>query len=88
MIRQDILFTCPDGLQARAASMLAQCANRYAARITFTLGQKTVNAKSLMGVLSLGVSAGETITLYATGDDEQAACDALVEQFRSICAAS
>ena len=88
MIRQDILFTCTDGLQARAASTLAQCANRYTSRITFTLGQKTVNAKSLMGVLSLGVSAGETITLYAAGEDEQAACDALNEQIRSICAGS
>lgn len=85
MIRKDILFTCPEGLQARAASTLAQCANRYASRITFTLGQKTVNAKSLMGVLSLGVGAGQTLTLYTTGEDEQAACDALVAQLESIC---
>lgn len=83
MIRKDITLSCAEGLQARAASMLVQCANRYASRITLTLGQKTVNAKSLMGVLSLCVHAGQTLDMRLTGEDEQAACDALCALFES-----
>jgi phosphotransferase system HPr (HPr) family protein len=81
MIRKDITLLCPEGLQARAASLLVQCANRYDARITLTVGQKTVNAKSLMGVLSLGLIAGQTITLFLTGTDEEAACTAISALF-------
>lgn len=87
MIRKDITLNCPEGLQARAASTLVQCANRYASRITFTIGQKTVNAKSLMGVLSLGVGAGQTIDMHLTGEDEQAACEAICALFESNFAA-
>ena len=81
MICKDITLACPEGLPARAASTLVQCANRYAARITFTMGSKTVNAKSLMGVLSLGLSAGQTVSMCLTGEDEEAACDAICALF-------
>lgn len=83
MIRKDITLNCPEGLQARAASMLVQCANRYASRITLTFGQKTVNAKSLMGVLSLCLQSGQTLDMRLTGEDEQAACDAIRTLFES-----
>lgn len=87
MICKDITFKGAEGLQARAASTLVQCANRYAARITFTIGSKTVNAKSLMGVLSLGLAVGQSVTMRLTGDDEEAACAAICALFESGCVA-
>lgn len=81
MICKDITLARTEGLPARAASTLVQCANRYAARITFTIGSKTVNAKSLMGVLSLGLTAGQTVSMCLTGEDEEAACEAICALF-------
>lgn len=83
MIRKDVKLNCPDALQARAVNTLVQCANRYASRITLTLGQKTVNAKSLMGVLSLGAGMQETLCLCLTGEDEAQACEAICALFES-----
>lgn len=63
--------------EARLSANLVQKANQYASKIYFELGEKRVNAKSIMGMMSLTLLAGEEITLDAEGNDEQVALDEL-----------
>mgnify|MGYP002555389568 CR=1 FL=1 len=67
------------GLHARPATFFIQKANEYKSSIWVEKDERRVNAKSLLGVLSLGIVKGTTITLIADGSDEQEAVDALVE---------
>lgn len=73
MIEQDIEIVNKLGLHARAAAKFVAHASRFASDIDIKLGDKTVNGKSIMGVMMLAASKGTTITLTASGDDEQAA---------------
>lgn len=67
------------GLQARSAAQFVQEANRYAADVFIEKSSKRVNAKSIMGLMSLAITKGETITLISNGEDEEAAIDNLTE---------
>ena len=66
------------GLYARAATYFIQKANEFSSAIWIEQEDRRVNAKSLLGVLSLGVSGGDTIRILADGEDELQAVDALV----------
>lgn len=66
-----------DGLRARPAAMFVQVASKFNSQILIERGNKKINAKSIMGVLSLGVQCDEAIHLIANGEDERAAIDAL-----------
>ncbi len=66
-----------DGLRARPASMFVQAAGKFNSQILIERGNKKINAKSIMGVLSLGVQRGEAIHLIANGEDERAAIEAM-----------
>ncbi len=66
------------GLCARPATCFVQKANSYRSSIWIEKVDRRVNAKSLLGVLSLGIYKGQIITLLADGDDEEAAIDGLV----------
>lgn len=61
------------GLHARPASQLVGAANRYKAAITLANGQRTVNAKSIMEVLTLAAVAGSVLVVQANGEDAEAA---------------
>lgn len=65
------------GLHARAAARFVQTAAKFAARIRVTRGDRTVDGKSLMGVLLLAAARGATLRLEAEGPDAEAALDAL-----------
>jgi len=66
------------GLHARPASLFAQAAAKTGVTVTLTSAAgKTVNAASILGVLSLGIGHGETVTLSAEGDGADAALDEL-----------
>ena len=65
------------GLHARPATLFAQTAQKYTSEITVTMNEKTVNAKSLLSLLSLGVVQGSQITINAIGDDCDNALTAL-----------
>ncbi len=65
------------GLHARPASLFVKKASEFSATITVQKGERQVDAKRLLGVMSLGVKNGESITITAEGPDEQAAVDAL-----------
>ena len=71
------------GLHARPATFFIQKANEYKSSIWVEKEERRVNAKSLLGVLSLGIVGGTTIRIIADGADEQAAVDSLVELVQS-----
>jgi phosphocarrier protein HPr len=68
------------GLHARPASLFSQAAGKVGVPVTLTnAAGKTVNAASILGVLSLGVAHGEVVTIAAEGDDAESALDSLAE---------
>ena len=70
------------GLEARPVAQLVQVASQFNSEIYVEIGKKRVNAKSIMGMMTLGLDAGEEITLSANGEDEEAAM-AGIEQYLS-----
>ncbi len=80
MTERTVTVASSVGLHARPASLFAQAAAKAGVPVTLTSAAgKSVNAASILGVLSLGISHGETVTLSAEGDGSEAALDALVE---------
>ncbi len=79
MIQRDVKITNNSGLHARPATFFIQKANTYRSGIWVVKDDRKVSAKSLLGVLSIGIAKGMTITLVADGDDEQTAIDGLVD---------
>ena len=77
MISCDVTIKNNVGLHARPATFFIQKANSYKSSIWVVKDERKVNAKSLLGVLSIGIAQGMTITLVADGDDEKAAVDGL-----------
>jgi catabolite repression HPr-like protein len=61
------------GLQARAASSFVQAANRFQSDVFIEKNHKKVNAKSIMGLMSLGLARGSEIIIYAEGHDQEMA---------------
>ena len=83
MISRDIVITNESGLHARPATFFIHKALSYKASIWVEKGDRKVNAKSLLGVLSLGIAKGMTVTLIADGQDETSALDGLEELINS-----
>ena len=79
MYVKDVLVQNQVGLHARPATFFIQKANEYKASIWVEKDERRVNAKSLLGVLSLGIVGGTTIKIIADGNDEAAAVDGLVQ---------
>ena len=77
MMTQDVTIKNSVGLHARPATFFIQKANSYKSSIWVEKDDRSVNAKSLLGVLSLGIAKGMTVTLYADGQDEDAALEGL-----------
>lgn len=77
MISCDVVIQNSVGLHARPATFFIQKANSYKSSIWVEREDRRVNAKSLLGVLSLGISKGMSITLIADGADEAEALDGL-----------
>lgn len=79
MIQEDIQLCNRLGLHARAAGKLVNVAGRYSADCWITRDNRRVNAKSIMGILTLAAPFGATLTLELDGSDEQEAHMALTE---------
>ena len=73
MIKKPITIQISNGLEARPVAMLVQVASQYESRIQVESGDKHVNAKSIMGMMTLGLAAGEKIIVTAEGADEEKA---------------
>jgi len=67
------------GLHARPAALFVQTASKYTSDVTLSYNGKTKNAKSILGVLSMGIGANAEITIQADGEDEEEVVQALVE---------
>ncbi len=79
MVSREVKIQNSIGLHARPATFFIQKANAYKASVWVEKDDRRVNAKSLLGVLSLGVSKDSSVLLIADGVDEQAAIDGLVD---------
>ncbi len=77
MVSKEIVVQNQVGLHARPATFFIQKANEYNSSIWISKDERKVNAKSLLGVLSLGITRGTAVTLTADGADEEAALEAL-----------
>ncbi|NLC18565.1 MAG: HPr family phosphocarrier protein [Clostridiales bacterium] len=75
MITKEIVIRIPDGLDARPVALLVQVASQYESSIYVESKNKRVNAKSIMGMMSMGIASGETVTVTADGPDEEAAIE-------------
>jgi len=75
MITKKISIKIPTGLEARPVALLVQVASQYESSIYVECDEKKVNAKSIMGMMSLGLAAGEEVTVSADGSDEEAAME-------------
>lgn len=78
MVEKSITVELEPGLQARPAAKFVQEANRYGANLFLEKDGKRVNAKSIMGLMSLAIASGETVKLIADGADEEVALNHLV----------
>ena len=72
------------GLHARPAALFVQKAGTFSSKIRLTCGDRSVDGKSILGVLQLGASAGSHVTIHAEGDDAHLAAEALATFIREI----
>ena len=79
MLVKDVVVQNKVGLHARPATFFIQKANEFNSSIWVEKEERRVNAKSLLGVLSLGITKGTGITIVANGPDEKEAVDCLVD---------
>lgn len=82
MTKKSIQIKLENGLEARPVALLVQEASKYESKIYIQSGGRKVNAKSIMGMMSLGLESGEALMVSAEGMDEQAAVEG-IEHFLS-----
>ena len=86
MYLKDVTVKNQVGLHARPATFFIQKANEFKSSVWVEKEERRVNAKSLLGVLSIGIIGGADIRIIADGSDEQAAVDSLVKLVESAFA--
>lgn len=79
MITKKIQIQLQNGLEARPVAVLVQVASQYNSSIYVECDDRKVSAKSIMGMMTLGLTAGEEVVVSANGDDEQTAMDDIVK---------
>ena len=77
MIKKPMTIQLANGLETRPVAMLVQVASQFESEIHIESGKRKVNAKSIMGMMTLGLSAGENVTVYADGEDESEAIESI-----------
>ena len=82
MITKNIKIELSTGLEARPVAIFVQVASQFDSSIYVEVGNKKVNAKSIMGMMTLGLDMGEEVVVSATGADEEAAI-AEIEKYLS-----
>ena len=83
MIKEPIQIQISNGLEARPVAMLVQVASQFESQIFVESGEKKVNAKSIMGMMTLGLDTGEKITVVAEGNDEEEAMTSIEKYLTS-----
>jgi phosphotransferase system HPr (HPr) family protein len=79
----EVPVVLPAHLHARPAGALVRAAAGFASTVEIVYGEKTANARGVLGVMGLGALAGETVLVRATGDDAEAAAKAVAEVLRT-----
>ncbi|MBH0231117.1 phosphocarrier protein HPr [Halobacillus yeomjeoni] len=82
MAEQTMKITAADGVHARPATALVQVAGQYEADVNLEYNGKSVNLKSIMGVMSLGIPNGAEVTFSTEGSDEAEALEAVVAKVK------
>ena len=81
MLQREVTIRNKLGLHARAASKLVSCATTFAADVWLLRGEREINGKSIMGVLTLAAGKGTVLGIRTDGDDEQQAMLELIQLF-------
>ena len=79
----EVPVVLPAHLHARPAGALVRAAAGFASTVEIVYGEKTANARGVLGVMGLGALAGETVLVRATGDDAEAAAKGVAEVLRT-----
>ena len=82
MEKRDFHIIAETGIHARPATLLVQAASKFGSDVNLEYNGKTVNLKSIMGVMSLGVGQNADVTITAEGDDEKDALDAIADTMK------
>lgn len=77
MFNKEVVVRCESGLHNKQATYFVQKANEFECSIWLESGSRKMNAKSLLGIMSLGIITGSKVNLIASGSDEEAAVNAL-----------
>ena len=77
MISKEVVVQCESGLHNRQATYFVQKANEFDSDIWLESGNRKINAKSLLGIMSMGLVTGAAVTVCASGSDEESAVSAL-----------
>ena len=77
MFKREVVVRCESGLHNKQATYFVQKANEFESSIWLESGNRKMNAKSLLGIMSLSIVTGTTVTLSASGPDAEAAVNAL-----------
>lgn len=83
MIRKDTKVQNRAGLHARPAALIVQAAGQYESNIFIEKDSEKINAKSIMGLLTMGAAYGSELVITAEGPDEEEAVNALIELFEN-----
>lgn len=83
MIKKDVTVNLPADAEARPVAVLVQIASKYESKIHIISNAKKINAKSIMGVMSLGFSNGDELSIEAEGADEEAAVNEMANYIES-----
>ena len=83
MTEQVVTICNRAGIHARPAAVLVQAAKDYSSNIYFEKGRERINAKSIMGILTLAAAYGTQIKIIADGDDEKEAVEAIARLFQT-----
>ena len=73
MFTKNVIVNLPTDAEARPVAVMVQISSRFDSRVFVSTHNKKVNAKSIMGMMSLVLSSGSTVVIDATGDDEEKA---------------
>ena len=77
MFKREVVVRCESGLHNKQATYFVQKANEFECSVSLGCGSRKMNAKSLLGVLSLELSNGDVVTITADGTDEKSAVEAV-----------
>lgn len=83
MVQETVVFKCEDALQMKAVAVLIQKASAYRSSIYLIKDGRRANAKSLLGVMSLGIEIGASVQIEAEGKDADKAVSDLIEYLQN-----